>query len=408
MEKSKKKKIIVWSILTPVLALSAAFLVLCIVTMCMFSPNYLGRVLTHWDSSVSDIGFFPARAVVASEKPYAYERVQDPTIGSLSVFYSDGRESHRAALDDFAVCTDTTSFLIVRNDKLIYEKYADGMTADSVQTSFSMSKSVVSLLIGRAVEDGYIADIRQPISNYISEFVNTEIGKTTVEDLLAMRSRISYEENGFLWFGDDSLTYWHPDLRKLALEHRSVTDAYGGKFHYNNYHPLLLGLILERTTGMSVSAYFEREIWRKVGAEFAASWSLDSEESGFEKMESGINFRAVDFVKIGSAVLHGGEWNGERIIGEEWLNASTLCPFPFDTKEYENTFLAGKNIGYRYMWYTVPSRKSGFDIVAWGKSDQVLYISPANDTVILRTGRTDGGVADWVNVMQNLTEALVG
>lgn len=74
-------------------------------------------------------------------------------------------------------------------------------------------------------------------------------------------SEIIYEEDGFLWFGDDSLTYWHDDLRKLALEQISLTDKRQGKFHYNNYHPLLLGIILERSTGMSVSKFFEQEIW---------------------------------------------------------------------------------------------------------------------------------------------------
>lgn len=216
-----------------------------------------------------------------------------------------------------------------------------------------------------------------------------------------MRSEIVYEEDGFLWFGDDSLTYWHDNLRKLALSHTKLTDKYKGKFHYNNYHPLLLGIILERATGVTVSEFFEREIWRKIGAEYDASWSLDGKKQGFEKMESGINFRAIDFIKIGSAVLHGGYFNGTRVISADWLENSTRCEFPINNEEYQNSFLSGKNIGYRYMWYSLRPQW-GEDVVAWGKSDQIMYISPANGTVILRTGKTDGGVSNWVETLKNL------
>ncbi len=404
MEKrlGKKQKYILWGILTPVLALVSAFLILCFVTMGMFSPTYLGRVLTHWDSDVSDYKIFPERMIEKSEAPYVYAKEEDPSIGGISV-----RESDRfRTLNELVENTKTTSFLIVKNDKIVYEKYANGYDENSVNTSFSMAKSVVSLLVGKAIEEGHIQSVEQPISDFIHEFSDKEIGKTTIEDLLLMRSEIVYDEDKFLWFGDDSLTYWHNDLRKLALSHTELTDEYQGRFHYNNYHPLLLGIILERATGVSVSEFFGREIWQKIGAECDASWSLDDED-GFEKMESGINFRAKDFLKIGSMVLHGGFWNGEQIIDGDWLKKSTLCVFPIDADEYAGTFLEGRNVGYQYMWYSTPSNdSSGYDIVAWGKSDQILYISPSNDTIILRTGKTDGGVSDWVGVLKELTGAI--
>lgn len=396
--KSRKKKIIIISVLSPLIALLLAFLILCIVTMCMYSPTFLGRTLTHWDSSVSDYKIFPERTIQKSDAPYSYVREIDTELASVNVQYSNKQK----ALSEFVKSTDTTSFIIVKKDKIVYEQYANGYNANSVNTSFSMAKSVVSLLIGKAIENGNIKSVDEPISNYITEFKNKKIGNTTIEDLLLMRSDIVYDEDKFLWFGDDTLTYWYDDLRELALSHTELTSEYKGKFHYNNYHPLLLGIILERSTGVSVSQFFERQIWQKIGAQYNASWSLDSEKSGFEKMESGINFRAEDFIKIGSMVLHNGYWNGTQVINGEWLNRSTLCEFPIDNAEYEKTFLAGKNIGYKYMWYCTPSPQSGYDIIAWGKSDQILYISPSTDTVVLRTGKTDGGVSDWVGAIKSI------
>lgn len=395
-----KKIAVAVGVIVPVLALLLAFAIVCMVTMGVYSPAFLGRVLVHWDSSVNDYRLFDARTVSKSDLPYVYERLPLAELASVPIAYAN----KSLPLHEFVAQTDTTSLLIVYRDTIVYEQYAGGYDSASVNTSFSMAKSVVSLLVGRAIEAGYIHSVTDPIGRYIEEWAALPIGRVTIEELLSMRSPIAYDENKFLWFGDDSLTYWYDDLRELALQHTRLNEVNDGKFRYNNYHPLLLGIILERTTGMSVSQWFEQEIWRKIGAEFDASWSLDSAESGFEKMESGINFRAVDFIKIGSMVLHGGYWNGEQIIGEDWLRQSTYCDRPLDNDEYEDSFLADKNIGYRYMWYSFPSASEGQDVFAWGKSDQLLYISPAADIVILRTGKTDGGVSDWPNVLSNLVE----
>lgn len=400
---TKTKKIII-AVVTPIAALLTAFMILCFVTMGMYSPTYLGRVLTRWDSRVTDYKFFPERIIEKSASPYAYEKEINSDLSDFTVNYKSGKKNKSYALSPFVEKTDTTSLIIVKGDKIVYEQYANGYTENSVNTSFSMSKSVVSLLVGKAVEEGYIKSVTQPISDYIKEFENKPIGEVTIEDLLSMRSPIKYDEEKPLWFGDDTLTYFYDDLRSLALKHTSLTDEYGGRFHYNNYHPLLLGIILERSTGVSVSKYFEKTIWQPIGCVSDASWSLDGKKSAFEKMESGINFRAADFIKIGSMVLHGGVWNGTRVIGEDWLNASTVCNFPINAEEYKGTFLEGKNVGYRYMWYSTPNGGK-LDIFAWGKSDQLLYICPSQNAVILRTGKSDGKVSNWVEVMQLLCAA---
>lgn len=395
---NKQKKLII-GISTPIAAFVLAFVIVCIVTMGLYSPVFLGRVLAHWDSSVTDYNLFPKRTIRKSDSPYVY----DKNINSALDYLTVNSSNKQLALNEFIKSTDTTSFIIVKDDRIVYEQYANGYDENSICTSFSMAKSVVSLLIGKAIEYGYIKSVKDPIADYITEFKDKQIGKITIENLLLMRSDIVYEEDKFLWFGDDTLTYWHDNLRELALRHTELTERYDGKFHYNNYHPLLLGIILERCTGVSVSQFFERELWQKIGAEHDASWSLDSDEHGFEKMESGINFCAVDFVKLGSMVLHNGYWNGMQIVSGDWLNVSTSNEYPINNNDYANSFLSDKNIGYKYMWYYLPSNQPDCDVLAWGKSDQVLYVSPANNVVILRTGKTDGGIGNWVDILKDIS-----
>jgi len=378
-----------------------------IVSCVLLSPTFVFRMLTRFDSSVDDYSYFPARVIAKSGQPYKYEHDLNAELGSLVVDYTtEGNKLASKTLADFVESTDSSSFIILKDDKIIYEQYANGYNRDSVNTSFSMAKSIDSLLIGKAIEDGYIGSEDQPISDFIQEFAGTNMAHITIKDLLTMRSDISYEETGFLWFRDDAYTYWMPDLQKLALNHQTLTDKYHEKMHYNNYHPLLLGIILERSTGMSVSEYFEQTIWRKIGSEYDASWSLDSDKTQFEKMESGLNFRSIDFIKIGSMLLNGGYWNGQQIINSNWVQTSTLVKFPINEDEYAGSFLEGRNIGYGYMWYSRPTESGRTDFWAWGKYDQMLYVSPANNIVILRTGRTSGGVSDFSKALEDIITVI--
>ena len=379
-------KIRKWTIIAfaSIVAIAIVFI---IISSVILSPTFVFRILTRLDASVDDYRFFPYSTISASTNPHIYEYNLNTELEDLPI--TIGNQTTR--LSDFVVDTGSFSFIIVHNDIVIYEQYANGHDRYSVSTSFSAAKSLVSLLIGRAIGDGYIESHHQSIADFIYEFRGTDMEYITIRDLLLMRSDIYYEETGFLWFGrHDAYTYWMPDLRQVALNHRRLTDRYEGRFNYNNYHPLLLGIILERSTGMSVSEYFEQSFWHPIGANYDASWSLDSDRSGFEKMESGFNFRPIDLARMGSMLLNDGYWNGQQIISSEWIQMSTIVDFPINPNDYIGSFLEGADIGYGYLWYSWPSVSGGVDFWAMGRFGQILYISPANNVVILRTG--DGAV----------------
>ncbi len=395
-----KKRIL--AISTPILIIIQVFLIICLITTIKYSSKYLQRVLTHFDSNFNDFNYFPNRLITKSDNPFYYNYSIDNDLYNLPIKFHKNNKDYIETLQQFIEKTNTTSFIIVKNDNIIYEQYANGYSNKSINTSFSMSKSLISLLIGKAIEENYINSVTDPISKYIDEFKFLPIGENTIEDLLLMRSNIDYNENKFLWFGDDSLTYWYDDLRLLALNHTKLRKDSIKEFNYNNYHPLLLGLIIERTTNTSISKYFENTIWKPIGSIYDASWSLDSTTSGFEKMESGFNFIPIDFIKIGSLIINNGFWNNKQIINSDWIIKSTLFNAENNILEYQNTFLENRNINYNYMWYSLPNEANSYDIIAWGKSDQILYISPINQTIILRTGLNDGGIKNWEKILFNI------
>jgi CubicO group peptidase (beta-lactamase class C family) len=144
-------------------------------------------------------------------------------------------------------------------------------------------------LIGIAIEEGYINSVDDPITDYLPELADRDprFGDITIRHLLLMSSGLEFQANRYgLFNGDDPLTTYYPDQRQIALENTNIIDPPGAYFLYNKYHPQLLGMIIERTTGTSVTSFMQEKIWDPIGMEYSGSWSIDSEVSDFEKMES--------------------------------------------------------------------------------------------------------------------------
>jgi len=354
---------------------------------------YLPRVLLWMDADVGDHERFPSRAVGAGPSPFEYPVADGGTSSDARLqtvtLERDGQREERP-LDDVLTSTGTTAFLVIHADHLVSERYFDGYDRESTQTSFSVAKSFVSALVGIAIEAGHIGGVDDPITTYLPELLDRDprFGRITIRHLLTMSSGIRYDESGLPWDADDTKTYYMPDLRALALACEIESEP-GQRFEYNNYNPLLLGLILERATGMSVSAYLAEKVWQPLGMGADGSWSLDSTASGFEKMESGINGRAIDFAKFGSLYLHGGEWGGRQVVPQAWVEESTRADVSTDPAR-----------GYQYFWWVGEAGHYS----ARGNHGQYIFVAPEKDLVIVRFGTRYGHASRvWMDVFEQVT-----
>jgi CubicO group peptidase (beta-lactamase class C family) len=347
------------------------------------------RALIWRESDVGDQHRFPARRISAGDRP---SPLRAGVAADLVV------SGERKGLDEFLRETDTLAFLVVHEDRLVHERYFNGATRASLQTSFSAAKSFVSALVGIAIDAGLIDSVEDPVTNYLPELAERDprFRQITLRHLLTMSSGIRYREGGFPSLGDDTHTYYGVDLRDLALNQTRIDQPPGLAWVYNNYHPLLLGLVLERSTRTSVSDFMARRLWQPLGAEADATWNLDSERSGFEKLESGVNARPVDYARFGLLFLHNGEWNGRRIISEDWVRTSTGADPVTDSAYYH---------GYRYFWWIDVERPGRF--YALGKYGQYIYVAPDAEAVVVRFGR-DWGVGDntWLAAFRNVADQL--
>jgi CubicO group peptidase (beta-lactamase class C family) len=347
------------------------------------------RALIWRESDVGDQHRFPARRIPAGARASSLPAGVEANLAVSG----DGTR-----LDEFLRETDTRAFLVVHGDRLVKERYFGGSTRESLQTSFSVAKSFVSTLVGIAIDEGLIGSVDDRLTEYLPELAarDPRFREITLRDLLTMSSGIRYREGGFPSLGDDTYTYYGVDLRDVALNRVRIEGPPRIAWQYNNYHPLLLGLVLERTTGTSVSAFMATRLWQPLGAEADATWNLDSERSGFEKLESGVNARAIDYARFGLLFLHNGEWNGRRIVSEGWVRAATGADTTTDPAYYH---------GYRYFWWLDVERPGRF--YALGKYGQYIYVAPDADAVVVRFGRDWGvGNVTWLATFRDVADQL--
>ncbi len=372
------------------------------------SPTYAWRILRYGESDTQDYKIFPERLILSGDTYSLLPRGDQSTPYEVEYPYDGG--TRKETLDGLISRTDTKAFLIVKDDQLIFETYLNSSKSE-INTSFSSAKSFNSALIGAAIADGYIDSVNDPVIKYIPEIKGRGLDTLTIRDLLLMNSGIRYAEGGELPFyqapfADDALTYYSPDLRKTALSAQAGNTPIGKAFHYNNYHPLLEGLIIERATGMQVAEYLQERFWKPMGAEFPASWSLDSEASGFEKMESGINARARDYARFGLIFLHNGYWNGVQILPEEWVRASTE-PLRPDPRTWETmSYWPDYNGYYKYHWWGINNPDGSYDFYAQGKYDQIIYVAPRKNVVIVRLGNAPDDKLMWPLAIHNIVDQL--
>src|SRR6185503_8829571 len=191
----------------------------------------------------------------------------------------------------------TIAVVVIRNDSLLYEKYWDGYSDSSWSGSFSIAKSITSLLVGAAIKEGKIKSVDELVSSYFPEFKERLAAKLKIKDLLTMSSGSNWDEAYANPFSVTTEAYYGSNLYKTATGVKIKKEP--GTYHeYKSGDTELLGLIVEKATGKSLSQYAGEKLWQPLGAEHPALWSTDK-KNGVEKAFCCFNSNARDFARIG-------------------------------------------------------------------------------------------------------------
>jgi len=267
------------------------------------------------------------------------------------------------------------ALLIVKNDSICYEEYWDNYSENSLTNSFSVAKTFIGLLIGIAIDEGKINSVEDPVADYLPQY--KEHTELKIKHLLTMSSGINFDEDYNSPFGHMAKAYYGTDIKKLNNNY-TVTEVPGKTWRYLGGNTIILSLILEEVTGMSISEYMSEKVWQPIGAKNDALWSLDHKD-GLEKAYCCFYSNARDFARIGKLYLNHGLWNGQRIITEKYIDAATCSAYYLKEENGKPVDFYGYQIWITYY--------KDIDIFyARGIKGQYIIVLPEKDIVIVRLG----------------------
>ena len=269
----------------------------------------------------------------------------------------------------------TVAFLIIKNDSIWYEKYAENYSAQSQTNSFSMAKSITSALLGKAIRDGYIKDLEQPVGDFFTKYEGTGM---TVGDLSSMASGLDWKESYTSPFSVTARSYYDDNLAQTILN-LNVVETPGKEFKYLSGNTELLGMVVKEAiseTSMDLPTYLSSTLWGPMGLENDALWQLDDAENRLPKTYCCIASNARDFARFGKLYKDFGKWNGQQLLDSTFV-ATSIKPRFAENPEY----------GYGF-WLSNFMDKEIF--VMRGILGQYVITIPQDNIIIVRLGHHRG------------------
>ena len=305
---------------------------------------------------------FPSLRVSANTQASSFE-----TVNNITPQWSD-----KTTLESYMTTNHIGGIIVLQHNKIRLEQYAEGVDKETVWTSFSMAKSVSSMLLGVALKEGAIESLDDVLQKYIPELKGHDYGTVTVRQLLTMTSGISWNEDYEDPNADVAQMYQSPCksteshiltyMKPLKFVHQP-----GTYWNYSTGETDLVGILIQKATGKSLADYLSEKIWQPWGMEHCAYWLAD-ECSNLNIGGSGLSASLRDYARLGTLMLNKGRIGDEDIFSEEWLEDATSLLY--ETND--------QGEGYGYLWWRF---KNG-SYAAVGIFGQMLYIDPSKELVI--------------------------
>ncbi|MFN4084149.1 MAG: serine hydrolase domain-containing protein [Bacteroidia bacterium] len=310
-------------------------------------------------------------------KYFAFNKIepQKPIPWTISVYYNtiQPNDTLLKKSEQF----ETTALLIIENDSILFERYFEDYNAKDVSNSFSMAKSFTSVLIGIALKEGFITSIDNPVANYIETYNKEPFNKITIRHLLTMSSGLHFNESYLSPLSWPAVAYYGSDVNNTVLNPEFETEP-GKYFRYKGGDTQLLGIILKKVTGKTVSAFAYEKLWSRIGAEDTAYWSLDK-PNGMEKVSCCFYATARDFARYAKLMMNFGRWNNDTILDSTFVAESILPATYLLNKDDEPTWQ------YGYQWWLM--KHNGYDIFyARGIRGQYIFAIPEKNIIMVRLG----------------------
>lgn len=353
------------------------------------------RALRWWQPDLSDSAKFAKTKIAHAVSPFRF----------MQATGQQKYEQLSKYLDTQLINTNTNAFLVIKNDSIIYERYAEKLNANTLHPSFSVAKSYIGTLVGIAIDKGLITAADDLVIKYLPELRKNDarFDKLTIQHVLDMRSGLDFDENKETPFAGIAKLYYGASLNNQIAKLKMKREP-GLSFEYQSINTQLLATILERASGEKVPALLSKYLWNPLGAESDAIWSLDDQKT--VKAFCCLNATAADFAKLGRLYLKKGNWQGKQLVSTQWVNTTTNADV-LAKLGYKNQWWANNNTHYfkdsvdavqalNKQKLNAPIRKMSNgsyavklrtnDYRAEGILGQIVYVNPDNNVIIVRMG----------------------
>ena len=285
-------------------------------------------------------------------------------------------------LDSVHNKNETVAFLIIKNDSIIKEDYFLGYDENSMTNSFSMSKSIISFLFLKSVEQGTIPRLNSKLSDYFPAFNESNGGNVTLSDLSTMSSGLVWEENYKDLMGITAQAYVTKDLNKLMMGSK-FSGMSGDKFKYLSGNTQLLAMAIEKANNSTIPELTYKWLWDPMGAKNDALWMIDSKEKNMTKAYCCLSSNAKDFAKVGLVYKNFGKINEQKLIDSSLISMSIKPRF-------------SSNPIYGYgLWVGKQNNIDFFSLR--GHQGQYVIVIPKEDVIIVRLGKRKSRGSDLNN-----------
>lgn len=332
--------------------------------------TYVYRALYYNFAGIDDNQIFEERAIPAN----------NPQPWPVSKHYNQAKLPD--AFPEKQQDLKMAAFLVICHDSLRQEYYTEKYGPGSLTNSFSVAKSVVSMLIGVALKEGRIKSVDQPVGDFLPAFREGAKSKITLRHLLTMSSGLNWDESYSNPLSMTTEAYYGTDLKGLVNRQEVETEP-GKEFFYKSGNTQILALVLEAVTHMPLSDYAATRLWQPLGAEKPAEWSLDK-ENGTEKAYCCLYSNARDFARLGQLYLKNGIWHGDTLVDPVYVKAS-LTPTGLPDK-----LTGAQGDFYGYQWWLIPDYKGLEVFYARGILGQYIIVVPEKELVVVRLGEKRG------------------
>ena len=321
--------------------------------------------------------YFPTREIIPGNNPLNIPKKKNIALPTTYRFNGKSCKTENLIQE-----TDITGLLVIKNDTVLFEKYYKENTPEDHTIGWSVTKSFVSALIGIAIEEGHINSINDTVYQYVPELKGSAYERITIKNLLQMSSGVSWNEDY-----SDRNSDINRFGRTLALGRSFESfvktlkyDKPQGTFNrYNSSDTQVLGMIISKATGTTVSDYLEKKIWQPLGMERKGYWVIDNQSNEFAA--AGLSASLIDYAKFGLLFLHKGKLNNKQIIPKEWVSQSTTPDAPHLLPGLNEN--SNNDFGYGYQWWVFESKEGEY--AAMGIYNQLIYINPKRNIVIVKS-----------------------